>query len=258
MKASSSIHKALDSITTNSAYEHILEQINATSSIHKAMDSLAASCAYAKTIAALSSSSSLQRTFDAISSTGSFRAALVSLAIPANLQAAMVGFDFEAAGIPRQENQIAEQIDDLAKAEESSDFLRLFRQIPTAIQVIMLFMVLQILLPIINSVTANIVTPYVEAIVANSVKPRRELVKAIASTRIEDLDLSQHRFVTVEVLHLREQPSTKSQILDDLQLGQVLTVVSRERNWMEVAYTHEDGEIMQGWVFARYAAKFKP
>jgi len=183
---------------------------------------------------------------------------MVSLAIPANLQASIVGFDFEAAGIPRQEQEIAEQIDNLAQAEDPSDFIRLFSKIPTAIQVIMLFMVLQILLPIINSVTAIIVTPHVEALIENSGKPRRELVKVIASTRIEDLDLSQHHFVAVEVLHLRERPSTKSRILDDLQLGQVLTIVSRERNWIEVTYTHDGGEIIQGWVFARYAAKFRP
>jgi hypothetical protein len=39
-------------------------------------------------------------------------------------------------------------------------------------------------------------------------------------------------------------------------LGQVVTVLSKNKNWIEIMYEYDNGEIMHGWVFTRYTTKF--
>ena len=39
-------------------------------------------------------------------------------------------------------------------------------------------------------------------------------------------------------------------------LGQVATVVSKNKNWIEVVYECEDGTLLTGWVFTRYTSRF--
>ncbi|WP_362816913.1 SH3 domain-containing protein [Aeromonas dhakensis] len=51
-------------------------------------------------------------------------------------------------------------------------------------------------------------------------------------------------------------PSTNYEIYDELISWQVVTVLNKRRNWIEVMHEYEDGEPMSGWVFTRYTAKF--
>ena len=155
---------------------------------------------------------------------------------------------------PIEISTIFEHIRDV---DDSFSFHQIFANIPPWLQFFIMYLIMQAILPITYSIIANLATPYVESLIKSSEKPNRELIKDIASISIDNLDLGKHRFVTVANLHLRKKASTKSRILDNLQLGKILTVISKNRNWLEVTYRHSDGKVMKGWVFSRYTEKFK-
>jgi NADPH-dependent 7-cyano-7-deazaguanine reductase QueF len=42
-----------------------------------------------------------------------------------------------------------------------------------------------------------------------------------------------------------------------MRFGQVVTVISVKPDWTEISYEYGDGQIVTGWVFTRYLAKFR-
>lgn len=75
-------------------------------------------------------------------------------------------------------------------------------------------------------------------------------IKNIPATSF-GLDISRLRFINGTNVRLREAPSKKSQIRAELNNGQILEVVGKQENWIEVKGTFD------GWVSIRYTAKFK-
>ena len=80
-------------------------------------------------------------------------------------------------------------------------------------------------------------------------------IKKIPLT-LSDVNTDALRFIKGNNLRLRASPSINSEIYDELILGQVVTVLSKQKNWIEVMYEYEDGESISGWVFTRYTEKF--
>ncbi|MBL4601588.1 MAG: SH3 domain-containing protein [Emcibacteraceae bacterium] len=58
-------------------------------------------------------------------------------------------------------------------------------------------------------------------------------------------------------MRLRENASVDSEILDEMRIGQVVTVVSSVKYWTQVMYENEEGEVCTGWVSTRLVAKFR-
>lgn len=114
--------------------------------------------------------------------------------------------------------------------------------------------------PFIVSVSANLAMPYVEGYLKQSpaVAPR-EQVKEIKKLSMGELGtaLRDCRFVTAPTLRLRSTPNSRAKSVDTLQFGQVVTVISTKADWTEVSYEYGDGELVSGWVFTRYLAKFR-
>lgn len=115
-------------------------------------------------------------------------------------------------------------------------------------------------IPFIVSVSANLAMPYIEGYLKQSptVAPR-EQVKEIKKLSMGELGtaLRDCRFVTAPTLHLRSTPNSRAKSVDTLQFGQVVTVISTKADWTEVTYEYGDGELISGWVFTRYLAKFR-
>ena len=64
--------------------------------------------------------------------------------------------------------------------------------------------------------------------------------------------------MTASTLSVRGGPSNKSPILDEISFGQVAKLVKKGRKWSAIEYIDEDtGEVVTGWVFNRYLARFK-
>lgn len=133
-----------------------------------------------------------------------------------------------------------------------------FQKLPPLAQWLLMILLSHITLPIAQNVVANLLTPHVEQVMQNSDKPEQQKLKEIQRLplKLDSIETNGLRFITAEHLRLRQGPSTKSQVVDDLRRGQIVSVLSKERNWIEVRYEYEDGEVVTGWVFTRYTSRF--
>lgn len=151
-----------------------------------------------------------------------------------------------------------ESCQQLCDAEDSQSFIQILKRLPPVFQSLLIYFLINIFLSQVNSISANLLTPIVESYLSGSESPNREKIKDIKRLPqiLDEVTTDSLRFITANDIRLREAPSTKSDILDEIALGQVVTVLSKNRNWIEIMYEYENGETMHGWVFARYTAKF--
>ncbi len=139
----------------------------------------------------------------------------------------------------------------------NSSSLVVFNELPFYIKIFLFWVFMQVLTPQVNSISANLLTPHVQRYLGSSDASRREIVNNIQKLSVQSVDTNGLRFVTANNVRLREYASTKSQIMDELVLGQIVTVLSKKRNWIEIEYGYQDEEKMHGWVFTSYTARFK-
>ncbi len=156
------------------------------------------------------------------------------------------------------EADLTQAANKLNNASSQTSLLSVFWGLPQTLKIVFVFILLQILLPQVNSISANFLTPIAESYLLDNNLTDKEKIKKIKNIplHLDDVTTEGLRFITGNNVRLRSEPTTKSEILDELLLGQVVTVISKDRNWIEVTYTHVDGETMSGWVFTRYTAKF--
>jgi len=126
----------------------------------------------------------------------------------------------------------------------------------------MVTLLLIIILPFIINVTSNLSTCYFEEIISDLTnKSKREKTKIIKQDAQRHFDadlLRQYRFVTANVLRVRKGPSQKSQVIDELYFGKVVSIIEKGRQWSAIEYMDEDkDQKVNGWVFNRYLAKFE-
>lgn len=142
---------------------------------------------------------------------------------------------------------------------DKSNIIKHFISFPTAFKYLAYIFLIYCFFPQINSISANLLTPIVEGYITNSEKTDREKIKDIKAIpqQLNNFNIDDLIFITGNNVRLRSEPSTNSDIYDELALGQVATVLSKKRNWIEIMYEYDDGEIMSGWVFTRYTAKFR-
>ena len=157
------------------------------------------------------------------------------------------------------ELEISQNLKKLSRTYSKEIFFEYFSKIPKLIQYSLIFITLQIILPQLNNISSNLISPYVFEYIDSNVKTEKDIVKVIkrADLGIPNFAKSDLRFISGSNVRLREKPSTSSNILDELDLGQVVFVVSKKRNWIEVMYKYENNEVLRGWVFTRYTARFK-
>ena len=156
------------------------------------------------------------------------------------------------------EKSIENTESELSSIESKASFLSVFSNLPPFIQAILFYFLIHVLLPQVNSISANLLTPMVESYLEDNKKADRQKIKQIKEIplSLKDIDTNDLRFITGNNVRLRATPSTNADIYDELVLGQVVTVLSKQRNWIEVMYEYESGESKSGWVFTRYTAKF--
>lgn len=156
------------------------------------------------------------------------------------------------------ENDLEAAADQLDKVEDGKSFFTVFSKLHPTVQTFLCFLIFHVILQQLNSISANLLTPKVESLLESNKAPDREKIREIKQIplSLSEVNTNHLRFITGNNVRLRAHPSTKSEILDELAFGQIVTVLSKERNWIEVTYEYENGEILSGWVFTRYTAKF--
>ncbi|WP_462175559.1 SH3 domain-containing protein [Pseudoalteromonas gelatinilytica] len=167
--------------------------------------------------------------------------------------------DMESVNASSIEQELENTESKFNLVENSKSFLRTFKSLPPWVQSILFFCLLEIILPQLNNISSNLLTPKVESYLESNDKTNRQKIKDIKKIplTLNDIDTTDLRFITGSNVHLRAGPSTSTEVCDELVLGQIVTVLSKKRNWIEVMYEYEDGEYMSGWVFTRYTAKFE-
>lgn len=109
---------------------------------------------------------------------------------------------------------------------------------------------------LLNFISNNFVTPltqpFTDIPVKAIVKLYKKDLKATAAT-IDIESLKQLRFVTVPRLKVRAGSRMRSHIVAEANIGQIVIVVRKERNWTLIEYIDsETNEDIRGWVFTRY------
>lgn len=157
------------------------------------------------------------------------------------------------------EDEIGQAAHRLSSVKNAKSYVEWYKALPPYVQLFLWFLFLQVSIPQLNSISANLLTLKVQEVLEQENRSERDKINDIRSIRfgLNGIDTGGLRFITGTNVRLRSHPSTRADVLDELDLGQVVAVVSRERNWIEVRYEYEDGETKVGWVFARYTSKFK-
>lgn len=157
------------------------------------------------------------------------------------------------------EESVVEACEGLSECSKEASFKEFFEALPNPIKFIIGLFLLQLFLPVIQNVIANLVTPYVQSYIESkagfSQKVSMNYLKRIPE-KAQVIDVTGLRFISGDNVRLRRSSSTSSEILDEMVLGQVVTILSKKRNWIEVMYEYDDGEVLTGWVFTRYTKRF--
>ena len=143
---------------------------------------------------------------------------------------------------------------------DKNSFLNNFYKLPIFLQMIIMYMIMSFIIPITNNIAANLLTPIVQSYIDDLLRSDTDKIRDIKKSPTEVLNTKVYtnnlRFITGNNVNVRSNPSIKSEILDQLMLGKIVEIISKEKNWIEISY--KQGEyVIHGWVFTRYTKRFK-
>lgn len=154
---------------------------------------------------------------------------------------------------------LEESSKEISKTVDKESFLEAFRRVSPKIQNIIFFILLYVVLDVFNSVSADLITSKIQELIQEDELTDKEKVRKIKkiSAPTNAINALNVRFISAQNVNLRKGASRSSEIIALLDLGQIVTVISKKRNWIEVECEFEDREILRGWVFSRYTNRFK-
>lgn len=284
----SSIQEAISSLNYNDSIQKMLESMNSTKTIQAALASVRVDDFVQRMMKSIDFTSSIQKAISSLNNTDSIQKMMESvnyaktlnniskfhdisiqmqslgafLAKPNILEQVIKSNDSWRDIDPNlfnvEEEEFSQSIAPLNNAVTESEFILFFTKIPPVIQAVIIFVFLQFFLPQVNNVISQVLNPYIQKIISDSGKTSKEIVKEIKQVPAASFgaDLSRFRFISGSNVRLRQKNSTNSQVLDELEIGQIVEVISKKKNWIQVKVTYEE-EVVIGWVFTRYTAKFK-
>ncbi|PTR16943.1 SH3 domain-containing protein [Nitrosospira sp. Nsp2] len=148
----------------------------------------------------------------------------------------------------------------LGQVDSPERFREVLSRCSPGIKWVLLNILLYVMLPAMIGISVNLVTPHLEDYLhRNQAVTQREQIKDIKKLSMGELGLAlrDYRFVTAPTLVLRANANSRSAQVGKLQFGQVVAVVSSQRDWTKVAYEYGGGQVVTGWVFTRYTEKFR-
>ena len=231
MSLSSVAQRVMDSMKMNINMQKTIELMSknyALEAEHEAMQSM-------------SLSNAAQKVMDSLINNEAFYRSIASLAQPTYCESAICilneNFSNYSSNVSYEDihfniDALEDDIKELSGAENQKIFSDIFAKIPFNVQMIIIFIFMQIILPHINNISANLMTPYVDKYLLSSSATDKDKIKEISKIKLDNpvLEVNKLRFITRNNVILRSGPSTKTEILDELCLGQVVTVLSKKRN----------------------------
>ena len=117
--------------------------------------------------------------------------------------------------------------------------------------------------PLIVAIIASFINPVVNHHVTSYIdSDKRSLSKQIKNnvrlSITDDNILSAFRYVSADILNVRNAASQKSETIGYLRFGYTVIVIDRKKSWTLIEWSDPDSDVqITGWVFSRYLAKFK-
>lgn len=252
----------LDTLTLSDSIERMVKSANYTNTFQETISALNFNDSFQKMVESLNyekTLNSFRHTHDLagyMQNIGSFLAKPTILEHILDSNQSWDISDAEVGSIEQEE--LDRYITPLSESKNGKVFLSNFIKLPPVIQAFIVFFFLHIFLPQLNNICSDILSPYVNEVLTLPNKTKKEFVKHIKQIPASSLgiDTSEIRFITGTNVRLRQNPSTSSAILDELDIGQIVTILNKKKNWIQVQVTYEEEQLM-GWVFTRYTAKFK-
>ncbi len=126
------------------------------------------------------------------------------------------------------------------------------REKPRSVYVVVLRYLIQGLIAILLGISGNLLTPDIENLRTNSKVVRRELSWAANQLDADPVMLRTLRVVLRHDLPVFAKRNKNSSRVAELQLGDVVILLKKRRNWAFVEWRSSDGTTeIRGWVFAR-------
>lgn len=254
------IQNVTKSLLENNTYGRYLEAMVGHRSIEEAAKSIRTGGAYETYLKSVSSSAKLLESIERLKQ-------------PEYLNILLRGLERDISSLDSasdsmaalgESREIDELFTELASTDSPSSFSSFLDRSPVWLKWFFLHVLLclagQLLIGAASGVIGNLITPYVEAYLQGAqASTQREKVKEIKRLSFSELgiELRDYRFISATTLSVREKPNSKSAVVGELRFGQVIGVLSTERDWTEVVYQYGDGDTLTGWVFTRYIAKFR-
>lgn len=117
--------------------------------------------------------------------------------------------------------------------------------------VIILFIVMM-LRSIIEQTIANVASSVIQSEFINQETSFTKKKAEQLISESELYDITKFRLVIAHQLYVRDEPTIKSPVVDILQKGNIVLVLSKRKNWIEIGYKSPKDEFITGWVFTRY------
>ena len=147
----------------------------------------------------------------------------------------------------------------ILEEDNNSNILEKFQQLSLHLKIYLMWVLEKIILTLFLSLIAS----YIYDNIKNNLnKPAIQQIRDIKKVpkRLNlKIDTTYYRFIAVDSLNVRTKPSTtKSKIIGNLTIGNIVKVLDKRKNWIKVNYSDKANDItLQGWVFTRYTHKFE-
>jgi hypothetical protein len=144
----------------------------------------------------------------------------------------------------------------LIKNADDKPFFETFRKNHPTVYLIIVCIFWQIFLSQINSIiSAKATMPLVDWVLKSGKVGTEQ--GSVNLAPLSGIDISNLRFITRTGQKLRDKPSTRSEVLDELKNGQIFQVIQTKKGWVEINYPCADEQVCSGWVLSTYTEKFK-
>lgn len=154
------------------------------------------------------------------------------------------------------DEEIVTQLSELAKTDDTSEFLGSFLELPQSIQGFILFLLVSLSI----SITGNFLTDEIKAhLESNKEKPKAIVIRELKATNLSLPDFIKEYdcgFIYASNVRLRTGPSTQHQVVTVLDKGQVIKIINSKPYWSEVEIISSK-EALTGWVATQFIGHFK-
>ena len=123
---------------------------------------------------------------------------------------------------------------------------------------------IQLIYPIVLYLLFAFVNPYADFHVKNYLNKteKKQISKQINTAVIRHVQyrevLNTFRYVTADVLSVRQNKNRSSILIGYLYFGQSVKILEKQKNWTKVRWVDDtEGNSIKGWVFTRYLKRFK-